>query len=122
MGFRRRTVLVTTATATAGCAATRRGRTDSTPTAAGPTQDCPLNHQLFEEVGDRRIAARYQYGNLPRAARSVFDGALDADGETYRVDRRRSPAAFRYTDVVTYYVVRRNGTRYVLGTWSGEGC
>lgn len=103
----------------AGCLSTTGGDAPETERSS-----CPLNHEIFDDDRDRRIEDSYEYANLSPAATDVFDGALAADGKTYRVENtaENKPTEFDYTDVVTYYEVEYDGTVHVLGTWSGRGC
>jgi hypothetical protein len=111
----------------AGCVASPgTGRDDPTATASPGTErsSCPLSHEIFDDDREHRIEARYEYGNLSSAAKTVFDGALAEGGKTYRVENtaENKPTEFDYTDVVTYYEIEFEGEIHVVGTWSGRGC
>lgn len=117
---RRRLLAAGTAALTsllAGCTAASPFGSDSGP-------PCSLDHEL---VGDDRVTHiedRYAYDSLSDPARAVFEGALEADGTIYRVPDAEidAPEEFRYADEVTRYEIAYRGERYVLETWTGEGC
>lgn len=100
--------------------ATATGTATATETATAHPSACPLNHSIFEDPSGS-ISARYKYEDLSSAAKAVFEGALEADGETYRVDPTPAnrPPEFHYSDVVDYYEITYQGEVYVLGTWGG---
>jgi hypothetical protein len=84
-----------------------------------------LHHDIVEDSNRvPGIEAGYVYANLSSPAESIFSGALAANGSIYTVENRSHavPEVFAYTDVLTYYELEHKSQRYVLATWSGEGC
>jgi hypothetical protein len=84
-----------------------------------------LHHEIVEDSNRvLGIKAGYVYANLSSPTKSVFSGALTANGSIHTVENRTHavPEAFAYTDVLTDYELEHESQRYVLATWSGGGC